>query len=195
MLSRVLGNKGLCVIFWVSAGGCDQTLHSLLLILPGLVVEQDTQCDKDGANGRQASDFVSKNDDAEPDRQGVLHSTGDTERHRGDLSHQGICSDTLKVKQGAICQQQQHDVLAVAEALPTPSNHRDIHEEGPCWNEQGHSSSTGVELQFRGPAATEDTCSFPCLSLGFYTDPFRENLKNQQSRTMSPTMAVMPLAP
>lgn len=48
------------------------------------------------------------------------------ERHRGDLSHQGICSDTLKVKQGAICQQQQHDVLAVAEALPTPSNHRDI---------------------------------------------------------------------
>jgi hypothetical protein len=78
VLSRVLGNKGLCVIFWVSAGGCDQTLHSLLLILPGLVVEQDTQCDKDGANGRQASDFVSKNDDAEPDRQGVLHSTGDT---------------------------------------------------------------------------------------------------------------------
>lgn len=48
------------------------------------------------------------------------------ESHRGDLSHEGICSNTLKVKQGAICQQQQHDVLAVAEALPTPANHRDI---------------------------------------------------------------------
>lgn len=78
VLSRVLRNQWLCVIFWASAGGCDQTLHSLLLILPGLVVEQDTHCDKDGANGRQAGDFVSKNDDAEPDRQGMLHSTGDT---------------------------------------------------------------------------------------------------------------------
>lgn len=78
VLSGVLGNQWICVISWASAGGCDQTLHSLLLILPGLVVEQDTHCDKDGANGRQASDFVSKNDDAEPDRQSVLHSTGDT---------------------------------------------------------------------------------------------------------------------
>lgn len=48
------------------------------------------------------------------------------ESHRGDLSHQGVCGNTLKVKQGAVCQQQQHDVLAVAEALPTPANHRDI---------------------------------------------------------------------
>lgn len=78
VLSRVLGNQWLCVIFWASAGSCDQTLHCLLLILPGLVVEQDTHCDKDGANGRQAGDFVSKNDDAKPDGQGVLHSTGDT---------------------------------------------------------------------------------------------------------------------
>lgn len=78
VLSRVLGNQWLCVIFWASAGGCDQTLHSLLLILPGLVVEQDTHCDKDGANGRQAGDFVSKNDDAKPDGQGVLHGAGDT---------------------------------------------------------------------------------------------------------------------
>lgn len=78
VLSRVLGNQWVRVIFWASAGGCEQTLHSLLLILPGLVVEQNTHCDKDGANGRQAGDFVSKNDDAEPDRQGVLHSTGDT---------------------------------------------------------------------------------------------------------------------
>lgn len=56
-------------------------------------------------------------------RGGESHSP---ESHRGDLSHQGVRGDTLKVKQGAIGQQQQHDVLAVAEALPTPANHRDI---------------------------------------------------------------------
>lgn len=78
MLSRVLGNQRLCVTLWGPASGCGQTLHGLLLILPGLVVEQDTHCDKDGADGRQAGDFVAENDDAEPDRQGVLHSAGDT---------------------------------------------------------------------------------------------------------------------
>lgn len=150
MLPRVLGSQRLCVILRASAGGCDQTPHDLLLILPGLVVEEDTHYDKDGANGRQAGDLVAENDDAEPDRQGVFHSAGDAESHRGDLSHEGICSDTLKVKQGSVRQQQQHNVLAVAEALPAPTDHRDIHEEGPCWNQQGHSSSTGVELQLRG---------------------------------------------
>lgn len=44
------------------------------------------------------------------------------EGHRGDLPHEGIRSDTLQVEQGTICQEQDHQVLAVAEAGPAPPN-------------------------------------------------------------------------
>lgn len=111
MLPRVLGSQRLCVILGALAGGCDQTPHGLLLILPGLVVEEDAHCDKDGANGRQAGDLVAKNDDAEPDGQGVLHSAGDaTATEQRERSGSGLTpkQDSLLLAVTAKCYTMHH---------------------------------------------------------------------------------------
>lgn len=100
VLPWVLRNQGLCVTLWALASGCDQTLHGLLLILPGLVVEQDAHCDKDGANGRQAGDFVAENNDAEPDRQGMLHSAGNTMAIERRVRLQ-VCTPTVQPSAGS----------------------------------------------------------------------------------------------
>lgn len=76
----VLGDQRLCAVLRRAAGSRGQALHGLSLVLLGLVVEQDTDCHQDGANGRQACDFVAENYDAEPNGQGVLHGAGDTAR-------------------------------------------------------------------------------------------------------------------
>lgn len=45
------------------------------------------------------------------------------EGHGGDPAHEGVGRDTLQVEKEAVCQQQQHHVLAVAEAPPAPPDY------------------------------------------------------------------------
>lgn len=70
-------------------GGRGQALHGLALLLLGLIVEQDTSCDQYGAHSRQAGDFVTENDDAEPDGQGVLYGAGNAAGEQGGQRGQG----------------------------------------------------------------------------------------------------------
>lgn len=76
----VLGDQRLCAVLWWPAGSRGQALHGLSLVLLGLVVEQDANCHQDGADGRQAGDFVAKNYNTEPNGQGVLHGAGNAAR-------------------------------------------------------------------------------------------------------------------
>lgn len=54
-------------------------LQGLPLDLPGLVVQEDTDEHEDGADGAEDGDLVTEHDDAQPNRQGVFDSTGNTE--------------------------------------------------------------------------------------------------------------------
>ena len=50
------------------------------LELSGFVVKEDSKKDEDGAGGAEQGDVVTEHDYAQPHRQGMLDSTGNTER-------------------------------------------------------------------------------------------------------------------
>lgn len=54
-------------------------LQGFPLDLPGLVVQEDPDEDEGGAGGAEDGDLVAEHDDAQPNRQGVFDSAGNTE--------------------------------------------------------------------------------------------------------------------
>lgn len=118
------------------------------LDLPGLVVQEDPDEHKDSTSGAEDSDLVTEHNDAQPNRQGVFDSTGNTEGNWGNPSHESIGSDTLQVEQGAVENQQQDNVLTPDEAPPTLPNQWDVQEEHPGRYKHDDGCCTGIELQF-----------------------------------------------
>lgn len=65
---QVLGNQWFGVFVQalgrLGRRGCCQALNGLLLVLLGLVIEQNPNCHQDSPDGREAGDLVAKHDDA-----------------------------------------------------------------------------------------------------------------------------------
>lgn len=96
----VFGEERLSVFIgcWRGLGGwgCShQVLEDFLLVLLGPVIQQDPDDHQDCPDGREAGDLVPKDNDAEPNGQGVLHragNTGEGQENRRGLRKLGVIS-------------------------------------------------------------------------------------------------------
>lgn len=67
---------------WFVALLSSHGLQGLPLELTRFVIQEDSDEDEDRAGGAEDSDLVAEHDDAQPNRQRMLHGAGDTEEGR-----------------------------------------------------------------------------------------------------------------